>query len=256
MQTVAEGEHLEQRTPGLSLLFAARQRPALEAIDRILASPDPGGPNARISHRPPDQEGWVELLASGLTFELHGLAPAVSLGVDEPAYRFGIDEALASTELEAVALIPGPHIAAGRGMAPVMRTMAGLAANLALSLPVVVVSWGPARSWMDPNYFVRIIVSWLAGGPFPALGLTALAQQPDGGVESVGLAYFAGQEIRVQPAPGEMLGDTAKLAVRVIDQITRHGPIDRFTELDSPSGELILAEPSSDGRRVTVWRGR
>ena len=149
-----------------------------------------------ISFRPPEPEGWVELLASGLTFELHGLAPAPALSVEDPAHRFGLPEPLAATGLEAMTLIPGGHIASGASMAPVVRTIVALAVNLGLSLPVAAVCWRPVGSWMQPAYFARVVVNWLSGGPFPALGLTAIAPLADGGVESVGLAYFSGQEIR------------------------------------------------------------
>lgn len=140
-------------------------------------------------------------------------------------------------------------------MIPVVRTIAGLAANLALPLPVKAVCWHLTASWMDPDYFVRIVVNWLSGGAFPALGLTAVEQTGDAGVESVGLSFFIGQEVRVEAVPEETSAETVKLAVRVIDYLVKEGPLNALHELKGPSGEPLLAEPSSDGRRVRVWRG-
>ena len=254
----SEGDVLEQqrRTTGLSLLFAAGTRPPADRIDAVLRG---GGEasagalhGAMVSHRPAETEGWIELLASGLTFELHGLAPAPSLSVTPAAHAFGFDEVPGG--LEAVALVAGPHIAGGSAMIPVVRTITGLAANLALSLPVRAVCWEPAGTWMEPGFFARAIIAWLAGGPFPVLGLTALV--PDAaGVTSVGLAFFGGQEVRVAAAPGEAMADTARLAIRMVDNIVRRGAIIARTELDGP-GVALIAEPSPDGRVVTIWRGR
>ncbi|MFD2136398.1 hypothetical protein ACFSLT_16960 [Novosphingobium resinovorum] len=101
--------------------------------------------------------------------------------------------------------------------------MMGLAANLALELPVRAVGWAPAQTWMEPRYFCRSVLNWLGGGAFPALGLTALLQAEDGSLASRGLAHFTGQEVQLEGRRGEAAADTVKLAVRVIDQLVRRG---------------------------------
>jgi hypothetical protein len=133
-------------------------------------------------------------------------------------------------------------------MVPVVRTMAGFAAAIALPLAAKVVCWHPARSWMEPGYFTRLVTSWLAGGPFPALGLTAIRSREAGGVESVGLHYFAGQEVEVAAVAGEPRQETVKLAVRVIDHIVHHGPLTARHGLQGPSGEALEVEASQEGR--------
>jgi len=252
-EVTLEPQHL--RT-GLSLLFAAGERPSEAIVESILAASDDAAVAATISHRPREPEGWLELLANGLTFELHGLGATASAPVTPPLHRFGLGTDFPAEPLEALALVPGPHIAGGRAMLPVVRAITGLASNLALLLDVRAVCWEPARIWMEPRYFTRLIVNWLAGGPFPALGLTAVMPGDDGTMTSLGLDYFCGQEVEVAPGHGELPAETAKLAVRVIDNLVRRGRIDRRTELDSPNGEVIIAEPSGDGKRVRVWRGR
>lgn len=255
MITGAEQRETAARACGVSLVFTPGCRPDLARIDSLLSAAEPSGPRAMISHRPPESEGWVELLASGLTFELHGLAPGQSARVGEPEHCFGLSRGAMPERLEALSLIPSGHIAAGARMLPVVRTITGLAVGFALLLPVAAVCWEPADNWMEPTYFGRVIVSWLSGGPFPALGLTALERNEDGSVESVGLAFFRGQEIRVEARPGETAADTAKLALRVIDHVARLGPIDRLTQLDSPTGEAVFAEPIAARALVKVWRG-
>lgn len=257
MQMIAGVEHTgrSERPSGVSLLFAPGHRPDLGAIERLLASSTEGAPRGLVSHRPAEAEGWVELLASGLTFELHGLVPAASCRIDEAQHTFGVTRAAMPERLEAVRLVPGGHIAAGGRMLPVVRTLTGLAVGFALVLPVAAVCWEAAESWMEPGYFARVIVNWLSGGPFPALGLTAIERHDDGSVESVGLGFFSGQEVRVEPRPGESASDTAKLALRVIDHVIRHGPVDRLIQLDSAGGETVFAEPVAARGLVKVWRG-
>lgn len=239
---------------GLSFLFAAGERPSADDLHRLFNSDEFTGHGARISYSEESDKGWVELLASGLTFDLAGLAPAPPAPLPPADHRFGIDAALAAEPLEAVSLVPGPHISGGPAMMPVVRAMAGIAGSLALPLPVRAVCWHPARSWMEPAYFARIIVNWLSGGAFPALGLTAVERAEDGSVRSVGLAFFIGQELRLETAAGEPPAQAVKLAVRVIDHLVRHGPITGVEELQGPSGEAMLAEPSRDRRIVRVWR--
>lgn len=239
---------------GISLLFEAGARPVATDIERILAAHTGASRTAQIGHRPPDDHGWIELLASGLTFELRGLAPGTATPLPQVDHVYGLPADIEKFGLEAVTLAPGPHIAAGGGLMPVVRIHLALAASLALELPIVALCWNPARSWMDPKYFGRVVVNWLSGGGFPALGLTGLRRADDGGLESSGLAYFIGQEVRVPPRPDEPQSETMHLAGRMIDHLVRHGPLEDAARFSGPTGESLLAEPSADGRHVLVAR--
>jgi len=138
-------------------------------------------------------------------------------------------------------------------MIPVVQAMLGLAGHIALPLAVEAVCWHPAQSWMEPQYFSRVALGWLSGGPFPALGLTALDHTPEG-VRSHGLAFFAGQELLVRRGAGEGPADTAKLAVRFIDFVIANGPFRRATELQGPEGESLRVVPAAFGKLVTIER--
>ena len=194
------GEALPEAA-GLSLLFAAGTRPSAIDVERLF---DAGGAVARISSRRGAQDGWLELLASGLTFDLHGLAEGEACPVPPASHYFGLPRLEADFQLEAITLIPGPHIG--------------------------------------------------GGGAFPALGMCGVVRKPDGGVESQGLAFFVGHELRVEPRPGEPAAETVKLAVRMIDHLVRHGPIRAREALTGPGGEALLAEPVPGGRFVRLWR--
>lgn len=243
-----------QLNSGISLIFAAGQRPTADDVDRLLATSDTSLLGARISHRASEAEGWVELLASGLTFDLTGLAPASPAPIPEARHLFGVSDELVQSPIEVVSLYPGEHIAGGNAMMPVVKTMVGLVVNLAMHLMAKAVCWHPAGTWMDPNYFARIVLNWQSGGAFPALGLTAVDQAEDGHVASQGLAYFIGQEVQVEAAPGEPASETVKLAMRVIDYMVLHGPLRSPRKLQGPAGETLMAEPSQYGQVVWIWR--
>lgn len=240
---------------GLSLLFAAGERPSVHAVEQLIVSTSRTGPAAEVTHRPGITAGWLEVLTSGLTFDVGGMAPARAILPPAMEHQFGLSQDAEKFDFEAVTIVPGAHIAGGSAMLPVVRTLIGLAAGLAAPLSARVVCWHPAGSWMEAGYFGRIAVNWLSGGAFPALGLTAVRAQPDGIVESSGLDFFAGQEVRVEPVADEPRSESVKLAVRIIDYIARHGALKAMLELQDEHGHAILAEPSFDGRHVRVWRG-
>ncbi|MEE4451136.1 hypothetical protein [Novosphingobium resinovorum] len=242
---------------GLTLIFAPGTRPDADGVARLIAASREAGLAASVSHRPVGEATWLELLASGLTFDLVGLAPGKGAPIPEPVQRFGLDEGDDPGAGEAIALVPSGHILGGAGMQPVMRIMLGLAANLVLGLkaetPVRAVAWGPARTLMEPRYFCRMVLAWLGGGAFPALGLTALLAAPDGSVASRGLAHFTGQEIQLEAREGESAADTVKLAVRVIDHLVRRGRLTAPLRIEA-APQALLAEPSQVGKLVLIWR--
>lgn len=235
------------------MIFAGGTRPDADAIAALATAGGQGVPFA-ITHRPDSGEGWLELLSSGLAFDLSGLAPGAPDSLPPLVHAFGYDAMARPGVGEAVLLRPGNHLAGGESLLPVVRVMIGLAARLALLPGVQGIAWHPARSFVEPGLFVRMAGAWLAGGAFPALGLTALARDPDGGLRSEGLAFFIGQELRVEPFEGSPLPGGARIAVRLIHSLVEDGPVHAPVHLQGPEGERLLAEPSANGAYVRVWR--
>lgn len=249
-------DHIPQgatQKAGLLLLFSAGSRPTAGEISHLLASPESGIP-ARIGCRPEPAEGWLEILASGLTFDLRGLSPAPPVRDDAARHAYGFDNMPPGGGLEAVELAASGHIVSGSRLQPVIRTMVNLAADLALRLPVAAVAWQPAQTLMEPRYFSRIAFNWLSGGAFPVLGLTALVPAGDGSITSTGLSHFIGQEMQLEGRDGEPQAESVKLAIRLVDYLIRHGPLTAPQTIELGKGSL-LAEPSKAGKRVCIWRG-
>lgn len=201
-----------------------------------------------VSHRPAEDAGWLELLASGLTFDLTGLAPAKAAPIPACGTPIGLAEDVTGENLEAVRLDPGAHLSGGEAMLPIVRVHLALALVLA-SLPnVAALAWHPARTWVEPAYFVRTVSAWLDGGAFPALGLTALTATGDGGLVSEGLAFFIGRELKVAGGLVADGAETAKLAMRLIHHMVEAGRDNAAGPYVTEQGQTIEVRESDDDR--------
>ena len=280
---VLDGAHESSRTAAVQLQSrqAARffqDRPKIKAMVRLASSPGPGaglsgvassggsfpaasapqdmaGTGFAITHRPAERDGWLELLASGLAFDVTGLAPGEAAPFPPHAHRFGLDsDIVLPGGYSAISLVPGGHLAGGEGLLPVVRVTAALAVRIAMLPGVVALGWHPARCVVGRDVFCRMVMTWLGGGAFPALALTALARDSDGGLRSEGLGFFTGQELRIEPVRGQPAASDAKLAVRLIHALVDGGAVTAPFATTDTDGTGLLVEPSSDGRCVHVWR--
>lgn len=235
----------------LSLVFAQGKRPdasALRALANASANYE-GGPSFSISHMPAPSEGWVELLADGLTFDCSGLAPAQPASMPRGGALLGLESEPIG---EAIALSPGAHLADAMGMIPVLRTLAGIGSRIAALPDAAAVIWNPARCWMPPAYFRRVIDNWLADGPFPALGLTSLEREGDGSIVSVGLSLLIGQELRFIADPKLVSADLARIAVRLIHALIDTGPLTSTHTFLGPDREQLVVTPNLRGTQLDV----
>ncbi|PLK26005.1 hypothetical protein [Novosphingobium sp. TH158] len=227
-------------------------RPGVDAILRLAARPAESTAFS-VSYMPEPDEGWLELLAMGLTFDLSGLTPLGQASVAEPYHLFGLDARADASGTEALRLTPGPHLSGASTMLPVLRVLAGLGAELARLPGLKAVGWEPARSQMAPAYFMSAVRGWLVGGAFPALGLTGLNRLDSGGLESEGLALFTGFEIAVEPLPRETVQDVAKLAARAMHMAVLHGA-KGIDDLRDAMGRPVIVDRSADEGLLRLWR--
>lgn len=234
-------------------MFAAGQRPDAAALDALAAaSVDDGArfPVAfHITAHGAEEEGWVELLAMGLAFDCLELAPRRAIRHAGPGQLLGLDSV---PEGEVIVLQPGPHLMDGAGLLPVVRMLAGLGVALSTLPGALAVCWGPAGTCMAPDYYQRVVGNWLAGGAFPALGLTMLHRTADGAMESRGLAFMTGQELRFEPAAGISPQQAGQIALRLVHLLVEHGPVTTPQDLCGPAGETLLAQPDGPVLRVRM----
>lgn len=233
----------------LCLIFASGARPDLAALEELAGSrADNLGTAFAISHPGPDGT-WAELLLHGLTFDCTGLAP----GAGTPQPPAGPPVGLRSMPAgEVVSLLPGPHLAGGAGLLPVVRVLAELGAKLAALAGVRAVSWTPAGSWVAPDLFCRSVAEWLDGGAFPALVLTALEREENGAMTSRGLRLLIGQELRFEPDKRLPAAAMARLAVRLIHELVQSGPLRKERDFTGPAREQLLAVPVRNGTELRI----
>jgi hypothetical protein len=230
---------------GLSLLFAPGARAGLANLRSALETCQMQVQLVRAD----EGSGTAELVASGLTFEVDGLAPGIGEPAGLPRDSYGFADVPRSEAVEAVRLFPGHALSGGLSQMPVVRALLALAAELVVGLPVQAVYWHPADTAIEPRLFSRSVLAWLAGGTFPAQGLTALSALADGSVVSRGLAHFVGQEMTLRAASAP---DALKLAAHVVDQIVRTGPLQAYAEWRLQD-VVLCAEPAREARQILVW---
>jgi hypothetical protein len=203
----------------------------------------------------PAQQRWLELLRDGLTFDLNGLMPGPAAPFPALAHRFDLPQLPAASDHEALSLRAGPHLAAGGNSLPLIRTMLALASDLVRHFPdLVAVCWGPSGSAIGRRYFESVTTAWLDGGPFPALGLTAFVETPDGALESSGLTFWIGQELRVEPPLSADRVAATRLAIRLVNHLVIRGAMTEDDRIVAPDGTGLLLRPSRSRALISVWR--
>ncbi len=210
---------------------------------------------------PPPEEGiagpvagWAELLVNGLTFDCLGLAPSTPIDPVKPRNVL----ILTPDELEqseAIALMPGPHLAAAGNAMPVLRAMAKLASDLGRALGnVSAFAWGPAHFIVGPDIFHRLVKTWCEGGPFPGLFFVGVVDTDQGEIRSEGLAFLTGQEIALVPSLGLARFEGAQMIARLVDELVGCEPIDQPVEIQGENGDPLLLEPVDGGAIIRVRR--
>lgn len=158
--------------------------------------------------------------------------------------------------LRCVGLALGPHLRAGQASPPIVRGLLTLARSLAEQFAGCRgVCWTAAGTVVERSAFVELVTRWLDGGSFPAQLVTSLKAGLGGGIETRGLAYFTGQELRVEPAAFQDEGQGALLALRLASQLIYQGRLDTVEHATAPDGTALRLEPSPNGRFVRVWAG-
>lgn len=269
---VAQDDAYEQpdAVRGVYLLFAKGERPdapAIRAFARANATVslthDPAAAQTLRLVRPDDDAefpsgdtnpGWVELLRDGLTFDLEGLSPSEPIDIPRCGHGFDFEGSPSLTTHEVLRLVPGAHLAGGESSLPVVRGMIALARDLTHHFDdVEAVIWPPAKSLIGRRYFESTATAWVDGGAFPALGLTAFVQTMDGALQSVGLDYFIGQELRIEPPLVEDKVAATRLAVRLVNQLILMGGVQDAERVVAPDGTRLIMRPSRNGQFVRVW---
>lgn len=227
----------------LALLFAPQSRPDAAAIARALKDARVG----IVSHEPEGRDranstvDWIEILASGLTFDAIGIAPGQPLALGAPSTWRGPSQPSAG-ESEALGIAPGPHLAGAGHLLPVVKAHFGIAAALLSHCQGARGAvWLPSDLGVAAKTFVALVTDWLDGGPFPAPTLIHCKETAARGMVTSGMAFFIGHEIRLHPSLVPDPVGARRLLFRLADRFVENGGVD--------DGEVVELE---DGSRLRI----
>lgn len=215
-------------------------------LDRAVA--EPGFPT--------DEPLWLELQRDGMTFDCSGLAPGPHEPLPPVHDWFGIATAEREARLRCVGLALGPHLRAGQASAPVLRALLGLACDLGAQFESCRgVCWAASGTVAAHDIFIDHVARWRGGGGFPAQLVISLRSGLNGGIETRGLAYFTGQELRIEPAGTIDEASGRLLALRLASQLIHQGRLDAPDLATAHDGTPLRLEPSANGYFIRVWAG-
>lgn len=219
-------DHPSDWTPLAALLYETGSVPGIKELMDAAANVG----DFTVSHAPPENEGWAEVLRDGLTFDLRGLSGGKAQVCPVIDHVVGVDIDHGSAGLSALLICPGPHISGAQHLLPVIRVATALADSLAGIGTPRAICWMPARNAVAPHLFRQAIVPWLKGGPFPAIALASLQRLADGNIISTGLKFLIGQEFSLSGDAGTSPEHLARVAVRLVDWLVAHGPVKEATQ--------------------------
>lgn len=195
----------------------------------------------------------LRAVISGMTFEL------VHQNAEE------IEQSLAAKDLDHIFCEPPEkplsgigitlteHITSGMGNGTINRALLQLARHVGQSIKANSIIWRPAQLHIGFDYFAGAIEHYIAGGPFPVLVQIAISETPDGDLQTSGLSYFAGQEIRMTAPANYAPNEVVKRLVRIAHDIATNGKIDEETEVEGfIAGETLFITPRENGQTVDI----
>jgi len=201
------------------------------------------------------EKNWLELLRDGLTFDLTGLAPGRPCDPPVIEHRFDLEGITGLSSCDAMRIVAGRHLVGGKRTMPVVRGLLALARDLVHHFDdLQAVVWPASKSAIGRRFFESTTTAWLEGGAFPALGLTAFRESIDGAVQSVGLDFWIGQELRIEPPLSSDRVTATRLGVRLVNQLIMVGGLEESERIIAPDGTRLVMRPSRNGRFIRVWR--
>lgn len=140
----------------------------------------------------------------------------------------------------------GDHIAGANAVPIIVQTLFSLACQLGTAASATGLWWHPSQIISGFGYFCDAVDDYELGGAFPVLSTISFDFSDDGVVESNGLAWFSGQEIKLA-APAMGKSEVMRRVVRIVHDIATNGAIASEIIVDGLApGEQIRLLPCAD----------
>jgi hypothetical protein len=244
-----------QEPVGLHLLFAPGERPTLTALEAALRDHSALSVCCPLPAVDAIGTAGAELLAGSLTFDLAGLADGPAAKPPVWRYMLGCAHEDGLADHESILLRLGPHVAAGRSVLPIVRGWMECGQILGEALPHCrAFVWPPAMLAVGTDVFRASIRQWVDRGAFPTRSLIAFNPSLDGGFQSIGLAHFTGQELRLEPPLPSNPEEAEPVAAILAGHLAIAGRLESVEAVTAPDGSQISLEPSANGRFVRARR--
>lgn len=138
-----------------------------------------------------------------------------------------------------VSISLGTHVAGGERVPAIIQALLEVARRLGSSLGAQAVIWHPAGVVSGFAYFSEAVGDYSAGGAIPVLALVNFKAGSDEVINSTGLSYLSGQELRVARSTMDN-SDMMRRVVRVVHDVAVNGQISETVKLDGIEPEEIV----------------
>ncbi|WP_373491876.1 hypothetical protein [Parasphingorhabdus sp.] len=153
----------------------------------------------------------------------------------------------------AIGVAPRDNLTSARHLSEVNQHLLLLGSWIGESVDATAAAWLPARTILPFAEFDQLARHYLENGLFPTSFQTSFSKTGDGCFATLGLDYFAGQEIRMTAPPDYSPSDLRQCLAPIIDTIATRGKINRparSTGLNE--GETLICTPNDDLQFVDI----
>ncbi|VAW05840.1 hypothetical protein MNBD_ALPHA04-1624 [hydrothermal vent metagenome] len=197
--------------------------------------------------------GAKEIMFDGMQFLLHGYDTQNTQNIIASSSPNCVFCETPSKSAVCVGLSLGQHIIDAPNIGRVNRTFLLLAKYVGNVINADSFAWLPGKNIVGSQYFNEALETYINKGIFPVLIQISFKTEAPGIFRSVGLSYFADQEIELITPRDFPRNEAIKRMVRIVDDIVENGKIKaRLESKGLARGERIEFLPSGDGKTIHV----
>lgn len=194
-----------------------------------------------------------EISVNGMAFELQQFGMFETQKLLKQSIVSSIFGSPADCQSKSIGVWLGDHLKSGKHMPTINRALLNVGKLVGQAVSATHIGWLPAHQSIDFEHFAVSVDDYLDGGPTPILLQIAIKKSDDQELRTLGLNYFANQEVVLVPAPGMIESEAIKRLVRICHDIAVNGRIETELETDGlHEGEKICFKPNADRSNLAI----